>query len=203
MKITIIAALAIMLLATPSFAQNAVSTDNSNGQHQQTSATNQNVFESSSPINNTPGVGSGGGNSTAPCVVASGFGIAGPGIGLSRSNSNIDTDCVTRTEASILRDIASMHDGIEKTIVITHFCKNDVSMRETLVSIGLCGFAPTPNIQSNFVVEPEPLPYTFCGVTPHGHFVVIVSDASTGGSEACARDYAANGNVNIGTFVLK
>jgi len=204
MKTLLLATAAIVFYSTAASAEVTTQTDNTNAQQQQTSAINHNTFEGSQAINNTPGMGSGGGNSTAPCVVASGYGVGLPGVGFSRADGTVDSECVTRTEASILRDIAGMPNGVEKTVVVRHFCNNDESMRDTLVAIGLCVRASQVQ-PSNVVAAASPAPtsaplYTFCGIKPNGVFAVQVATASPEAGPACQRDFAANGRVNIGTL---
>jgi hypothetical protein len=198
MKNILLTATALVLVASVTSADVAVNTDNTNGQNQQTSATNYNTFEGSEAINNTPGASVGSGNSTAPCVVASGFGLSGPGVGVSHANGRIDEQCVTRIEASILRDIASMPNGIQKTAVITHFCKNDESMRDTLSTIGLCAVVPQA---TTYAAQSRIAPYTFCGYDAGGVFSVkVTADSPANAAELCTADFVANGRVNIGTL---
>ena len=202
MKNILLTAAAIMFAATIGSAQTAAFESDLN-QQQQTSAVNHNTFEGSTAINNTPGVGGGAGNSTAQCVVANGFGISGPGIGISHSNGTVNSECITRIEASILRDIASMPAGLQRTAVITHFCTNDETMRNTLVSIGLCGVKePARRIMRQPFQGHAPL-YLFCGKRDDGVFAVQLAPNSAlpvDAAAACTADYAANGGVNIGTL---
>jgi opacity protein-like surface antigen len=200
MKNMLIIASSLAVFATPVLADVAVNTENTNGQNQQTSATNYNTFEGSTAIDNTPSMGSGNGNSTAPCVVASGFGISGPGAGVSHSRGRINEDCITRVEAVILYDIATMPTGVEKTAVITHFCNNDESMRNTLQSIGLCPTAVRPALVQQ-TTQTYVAPYTFCGYNLDGIFTVRVNAQSPDdAAQQCTQDFIANGHVNIGSL---
>lgn len=81
---------------------------------------------------NTPSAHSSTTNSTAPCVVGKGFGISGPGLGISSSNGRIDDTCETLEEAKALRSL------INDRAAITHLCRHNKDIRETLVGLGLC-----------------------------------------------------------------
>lgn len=81
---------------------------------------------------NTPSAHSSTTNSTAPCVVGKGFGISGPGVGISSSNGRIDENCETMEEAKALRSL------VGNRAAIAHLCRHNKDMRETLVGLGLC-----------------------------------------------------------------
>lgn len=203
MKNILMTAATMIFVASMATAQSFTgATENTNGQQQQTSAVNYNTFEGTSVPNNTPGLGSVGGNSTAPCVIANGFNIVGPGAGIGFSNGQLDGDCVIRNEASILREIAGMPSGPQKTAVLIHFCTNDETMRKTLIGMGLCvdGNAQTTQVAAAPVGNLGRI-YTFCGKAPDGTFTVhAMPNGRAQAASACTNDFKANGSRNIGTF---
>jgi len=163
------------------------------------------TIEGTTVPDNTPGLGSVGGNSTAPCVIAQGLMVSGPGAGIGYSNGRLDKDCVTRTEASILRDIAGMPNGPQKTAAVMHFCTNDESMRNTLIGLGLCAPKATRTVSSATVSTRSAsnlgTVYSFCGRTSNGTFTVKAKAGKTNiAGRVCTADFKANGGKNIGSY---
>lgn len=76
-------------------------------------------------------------NSTAPCVIGQSGGIGLAGIGISAGGGKIDRDCVTRQEAQILAEIATMR-GEQRRAAVMHFCTHTESMQRTMVALGWC-----------------------------------------------------------------
>lgn len=81
---------------------------------------------------NTPSMGNSVTNSTAPCVVGKGFGVAVPGMGISSSNGRIDGNCETLQEAKALQSL------LGNRAAIAHLCKHNKDMQATLVDLGVC-----------------------------------------------------------------
>lgn len=140
-----------MAMASPTFASGS-GTNTSQADAESGSYSGVNIEGSNyDNKNNTPGLGGIAGNTTAPCVISNGAGVVLPGGGIQFSTGRLDPDCVTRTEASILRDIAAMRNGPPKTAAILHFCSNDVSMRKTLIQLRLCAAPSEPTVSSRSV----------------------------------------------------
>ena len=111
--------------SSPMFAEvNATSDSNSNAQSSIYIGGNES-------INNTPSM-SAGSNNTVSCAIGNSAAIAVPGFGASVGSGKIDNDCNTREEALVLRNLVGFPAAIE------HLCRNDKSLRETLVAQGFC-----------------------------------------------------------------
>ena len=160
-----ISIVAAMAMASPAFANGSGVTSQSDAASQSGSYSGVNIEGSNYDYkNNTPGLGGIAGNTTAPCVISNGAGVVIPGGGIQFSTGRLDPDCVTRTEASILRDIAAMRNGPPKNAAILHFCSNDVSMRRTLIQLRLCAAPAEPSVstrsQTRSVVRAAPVSQT-------------------------------------------
>ena len=114
-----------MLLPTTALA-NEISTEAA-------SQSNSGVYIGGTTVgNNTPGAHASATNSTAPCVVGKGFGVSGPGIGISSSNGRIDDNCETLQEAKALQSL------LGNRVAIAHLCKHNKDIQATLVDLGVC-----------------------------------------------------------------
>ena len=134
MKITIPALALAMILPAAALAQSKTTAD----ANSQSGASSQVILEGSSYQRHAPGMGGVGTNSTAPCVVGYGGGLVIPGGGVQLSNGKIDRDCVTRTEAAMLRDLLDMPPSAGRQAALHHACANNERLRETLVAVGAC-----------------------------------------------------------------
>lgn len=127
MRLTIIAATAA-ILAAPAGAQQADATSTSQSQ--------SGVHSEGDNIRNGSVVAPGT-NSTAPCVVGHSFGVAAGGAGIGYGGGKMNAKCVTRMEAKILTEIATM-PRIQQRAAVVHFCRNDKEMRQTMIDLGWC-----------------------------------------------------------------
>lgn len=128
MKQIVSIAAAISLFATPLLAQQADATSTSQSQsgvHNQ----GDNIRSGSVVAPSS--------NSTAPCVVSRSFGVGGGGAGIGFGTGTMDKKCVTRIEAQILTEIAAM-PAAQRRVAVTHFCRFDPDMRDTMVALGWC-----------------------------------------------------------------
>lgn len=133
MKTAFAVLVSLALVPGASFARSATADSSSNS-----GANSQVILEGSESPNYAPGLGGVGGNSTAPCVIGTGFGIVGPGAGLQFSGGRIEEHCLTRTESAMLADLLNMPNSPGKRAAIAHACKFDKRLQETLVAVGVC-----------------------------------------------------------------
>ena len=120
------------MLPLPAFAQATADSNSHSG------ANSQVVLEGSVYERPAPGLGGIGGNTTAPCIVAQGFGLVGPGAGIQYSGGRTDMACLTRTEAAMLKDLLDMRPTAGRQAAIYHACKYSERLRDTLVAAGVC-----------------------------------------------------------------
>lgn len=196
MKIVATTIVVLGLCAGAASAQNLDSSSTSGSQSLSTSGV---LIEGSIVPNNTPSIGGGSANSTAPCVVGRGGGIAGPGFGVHHHNGKVNKDCETRIEIDLVAQIAAMRPGPAKTAAALHACTNDESIEKTLAAMGLCPVTKPTKTATAQATE-KVAPYSFCGINDAGQFVVRKrwNATSADARAACAKDYRANGGVNIG-----
>ena len=120
------------MLPLPALAQATADSNSQSG------ANSQVILEGSEYAAPAPGMGGIGGSSTAPCIVAQGFGIVGPGAGIQYSGGRVDDACLTRTEAAMLRDLLDMRPTAGRQAAIAHACRYSERLRATLVAAGAC-----------------------------------------------------------------
>ena len=128
----------ILIAALTAFAGQAAAQDVTADSNSHSGAQSSIVREGTDIDRAAPGLGGIGGNSTAPCAIAQGFGIVGPGAGLQFGNARIDKSCLTRVEAAMLRDLLDMRPSPGRQAAIHHACANNKRLRETLVAMGAC-----------------------------------------------------------------
>ena len=75
---------------------------------------------------------------TAPCIVGRSAGIGVPGIGLSGGGGRLEKECNTREEVKALNILLNQPPSLARDASILHYCRNDDSIRETLVQMGVC-----------------------------------------------------------------
>ena len=103
------------------------------------SATNSLTFEGS---NTASSASVGGAMHTAPCVIGNGIALGVVGGGIAFSNGRIDSSCLGRAEAQWIIKLLGMAPGIQQNAAIYHACANIETIRETLVSLGVCVMKP-------------------------------------------------------------
>jgi hypothetical protein len=146
MKLIFKTATILALTATTAMSQGVdANSESTSGSYSQTNT----VFEGAKISNNTPGLGSVGSNSTAPCVVANGVMIAGPGAGVGFSNGRINRKCEVRIEGGVVNDVLNMPHGPARTATILHLCTNDADLRATFAAMGVCKVSTAPQKSTN------------------------------------------------------
>lgn len=102
-------------------------------------ASNSLTFEGS---NTASSASVGGAMHTAPCVIGNGIALGVVGGGIAFSNGRIDSSCLGRAEAQWIIKLLGMAPGIQQNAAIYHACANIETIRETLVSLGVCVMKP-------------------------------------------------------------
>ena len=85
-----------------------------------------------------PSTGAPGIMHTAPCIIGSSGGIGLPGIGLSAGGGRLESECNTREEVRALSILLSQPPSLARSAALLHYCKNDESIRDTLVQMRIC-----------------------------------------------------------------
>jgi hypothetical protein len=152
-----IVTLIVLILSIIAGAANADITADSNSE---SGAASSVYIAGSTSKDNTPSM-SAGSNNTVSCAIGKSAALAVPGLGASVGGGKIDAECNTREEALVLRNLVGTAAAIE------HLCRNDKSLRETLVSQGYCS-APVPD--SNVAQSL----YTMCELRKDGKIYISI-----------------------------
>lgn len=114
------------------------------------------VVEGSRIPNNTPGLG-GLIGSAGNCYPGAGVQGVGPGWGFGVGGGRVDPECNVRMEMQALAALAG------NSVALAHACREDESMRGTLISVGLCKVeqrpTPRPTVSAR---NSEVAPFTKC-----------------------------------------
>lgn len=121
-------ALALILLASPALAGTTADSESTSG------------AQSYSGVNIQQGNGYRGSPSMgAPSVMGDCGGASGavsfPGFGISLGGGNGNRKCNLRADAAMLQAL------LGDRAAITHICRNDPQLRDTLIAIGVCAYA--------------------------------------------------------------
>lgn len=123
----------VALLATSSVAQEVTGSADSDAN---SSAQNSLIFEGDS--GNTPAVGGFGGNNTAPCQAAYGFGLGQAGLGVGLSVPVTKEFCKTMVETEFLVKLVKIKDPLQRKLAITRACMTRGTIQDALVQVGVC-----------------------------------------------------------------
>ena len=100
------------------------------------SAQNSLTFEGSNPSAASASIG--GAMHTAPCIIGNGIAVGVVGGAIGYTNGRVEPSCLGRSEAEWVIKLLGMQNGVQRNAAIFHACTNIPSIRQTLVSLGVC-----------------------------------------------------------------